>query len=208
MAEDAYRRIAGIYDRYIEPANHGVRQIGLKLFPPQAGMRVLDIGCGTGTSLDLYSEAGCYVYGVDLSPAMMNVAHQKLGKHAHLYYSDASEMPFPQGFFDLVTAVLTLHEMPGKIRPQVLREIARVLKPSGHILLVDFHPGPLSFPKGWMYKGFTLFFEISAGQEHFRNYRSFIAQRGLPGLLAKHDYNIHKKKIISGGNLALYLLSK
>lgn len=207
MDKDPYRRFASIYDRYIEPTNQGVRQIGLKMFPPQAGMRVLDVGCGTGTNLELYHQAGCDVYGIDTSPAMLTVAKQKLGERAHIRDGDASDMPYPPAFFDLVTAMLTLHEMPVDIRSPVLHEMRRVLKPAGRTLMIDFHPGPLRFPKGWVYKGMTLFFEILAGREHFRNYRSFLAQQGLPGLLSGRGYVMEKKKIISGGNLALFLLS-
>lgn len=207
MKKDPYRRVSNIYDRYIEPTNRGVRQIGLKLFPPQAGMRVLDVGCGTGTNLELYHQMGCDVYGIDTSSSMLTLAKRKLGERAHIRHGDASDMPYPSAFFDLVTAMLTLHEMPGHIRPQVVSEMRRVLRPAGRILMIDFHPGPLKFPKGWVYRGMTLFFEVLAGREHFRNYRNFLAQGGLPGLLSGHGDVRVKEKIISGGNLALFLLS-
>ena len=71
--------------------------------------------------------------------------------------------------------MLTLHEMPGHIRLPVIAEMVRVMKQDGLILFVDFHPGPIRFPKGWLYKIIILFFEITAGREHFRNYRDFIA---------------------------------
>ena len=38
-----------------------LRQIGLKMYPPQEGMQVLDIGCGTGVHLKMYQEKGCQV---------------------------------------------------------------------------------------------------------------------------------------------------
>ena len=45
---DQYKNIARWYDRIFEPLNCGLRMIGMKIYPPKAGMDVLDIGCGTG----------------------------------------------------------------------------------------------------------------------------------------------------------------
>jgi ubiquinone/menaquinone biosynthesis C-methylase UbiE len=206
MKPDPYRKYAGIYDRYVEPFNIVVRQIALKMYPPQKGMRVLDVGCGTGTNLQLYRQAECAVCGIDLSPAMIEVAREKLGLEADIRMGDACEMPYPDDYFDLVTAMLTLHEMDNQIRPGVIKEIARVLKPRGRILLVDFHPGPIQFPKGWLNKAVISFFEITAGRKHYKNYRNFLSNRGLPGLVSEDRFVVDKKKIVSGGNLALFLI--
>jgi len=206
MKPDPYRKYAGIYDKYVEPFNVAVRQIALKMYPPQKGMQVLDVGCGTGTNLQLYRQAECAIYGIDLSPAMVAVAREKLGPEADIRMGDACKMPYPADYFDLVTAMLTLHEMDSQIRPDVITEITRVLKRSGRILVVDFHPGPIHFPKGWLNKIVISFFEITAGREHYKNYRDFLTNRGLPGLISEDRYVIDKKKIVSGGNLGLFLI--
>lgn len=207
MVKDLYQKAARNYDKFVEPFNIAVRQIGYEMYPPKQGMRVLDVGCGTGTNLELYHQAGCDVYGIDLSPAMLDVARGKLGERADIRLGDASEMPYPHSYFDLVTSMLALHEMPHHIRSKVISEMARTLNRNGRILLIDFHPGPIRFPKGWLYKGLTLFFEIAAGLEHFRNYRDFIAYAGLPGLISQSGLKVEKKKIVSGGNMGLFLLN-
>jgi demethylmenaquinone methyltransferase/2-methoxy-6-polyprenyl-1,4-benzoquinol methylase len=171
-------------------------------------MRVLDVGCGTGSNLKLYQQAGCDVYGIDMSPSMLQVARQKLGDRANLHLGDASDMPYDDGTFDLITASLTLHEMPGVVRTGVINEIIRTLKNDGRILLIDFHPGPIRFPKGWVSKSIITITEIAAGREHFKNYRDFIARKGLPPLCAAHGLIVDKEKIVTGGNLALFLLRK
>jgi ubiquinone/menaquinone biosynthesis C-methylase UbiE len=102
--------------------------------------------------------------------------------------------------------MLTLHEMPISIRPAVMSEMIRVLKQDGRILLIDFHPGPIRFPKGWFYKAVILCFEIAAGREHFRNYRDFLASKGLSRLISSHGLSVEKKKIVSGGNIGLFLV--
>lgn len=206
MVNDPYHKSARSYDKYIEPFTATVRQIGLRMYPPREGMRVLDIGCGTGTNLSFYHPAGCEVFGIDLSPAMVEMARKKLGDRAEILLGDASQMPYVDNLYDLVTTVMTLHEMPDQIRSTVISEMIRVLKPNGYILITDFHPGPIRFPKGWMYKSIALVFEIAAGREHFKNYRHFIANGGLPSLINGNRLYLEKKKIVSGGNLGLFLL--
>jgi ubiquinone/menaquinone biosynthesis C-methylase UbiE len=206
MYKDPYRITAKLYDRFVEPLNVQVRQIALRMYPPQAGMQVLDVGCGTGTNLDLYRRNQCQVSGIDLSPAMIQEARKKLGSGADIRLGDASHMLFPDASFDLVTSMLTLHEMPGEIRSLVMEEMWRVLKPSGRLLLIDFHPGPIRFPKGWLMKCLILIFEMAAGREHYNHYRNFIKNGGLPRLMKEDRQKIEKKKILSKGNLAIFLL--
>ena len=207
MSKDPYVKTAITYDRYVEPSIAVLRQIGIKMYPPRQGMHVLDIGCGTGTNLLLYHQAGCKVSGIDLSPSMVEVAQKKLGDRAEIRLCDASNMAFSDDSFDLVTGFITLHEIPGNIRPAVIYEMARVMKREGRILLIDFHPGPLRFPKGWIYKAIILFFEIMAGREHFNNYRDFLSRKGLPPLLSEQNLRLLEEKIVSGRTVALSLVT-
>lgn len=171
-------------------------------------MSVLDVGCGTGTHLDLYQSAGCEVFGIDSSPAMLDVARHKLGPQAELHQGDAAHMPYENGTFDLVMVTLTLHEMPPQTRSAVLDEMTRVLKPGGRILVIDYHPGPLRFPKGWFTKALITIIEFLAGWEHFRNQRHFLRSGGAPTLADQHGLSISESKIVTGGNLGLYLLNQ
>ena len=177
------------------------------MYPPRQGMHILDVGCGTGTNLLIYHQAGCKVSGIDLSPSMVEVAQKKLGDRAEILLGDASKMTFSNDSFDLVTGFLTLHEIPANIRPAVIYEMTRVMKREGRMLLIDFHPGPLRFPKGWMYKAVIIFFEIMAGREHFKNYRDFLSRKGLSPLLSGQNLKVQDEKIVSGGTVALSLVA-
>jgi ubiquinone/menaquinone biosynthesis C-methylase UbiE len=84
----------------------------------------------------------------------------------------------------------------------------RVLKKDGRILIIDYHPSALIFPKGWMHKSVIFFFETMAGLEHFNNFRNFIATNGIPGLVETRNLNIEKSKIVSSGNLGIFVLSR
>jgi demethylmenaquinone methyltransferase/2-methoxy-6-polyprenyl-1,4-benzoquinol methylase len=206
MAKDPYRTSVAYYDRFVGPLTNALRQRGVKMYPPKPGMKVLEVGCGTGSNLMLYRQGGCSVYGIDLSPSMLEVAYTKLGEGADLQLGNASSMPYQKDFFDLVIAMFLLHDMPSEIRPAVIREMIRVTKQEGRILIIDFHPDLIRFPKGWLYKAVILFIERVAGREHFSNYRDFLSRKGLPGLIEAQSLIVDRQKIVSGGNIAIFLV--
>jgi demethylmenaquinone methyltransferase/2-methoxy-6-polyprenyl-1,4-benzoquinol methylase len=206
MKADPYKKFAKLYDTFIEPLTSGLRAIGMKMFPPREGMVVLDVGCGTGIHLELYQKAGCNVYGIDQSPSMLQVARNRLGESANLYLGDASNMPYQDKEFDLIIFSTVLHEMPRAVLSAVINEAKRTLKEDGRILLIDFHPGPIRPLKGWLHKTIITFLEFTAGREHFKNYRDFIANNGLPEIASAHGLSVDKRKIVGGGNIALFLL--
>jgi demethylmenaquinone methyltransferase/2-methoxy-6-polyprenyl-1,4-benzoquinol methylase len=206
MTKDPYQKFAAHYDRFIGPLTNALRHIGMKMYPVIPGMKVLEVGCGTGTNLMLYRQAGCCVYGIDRSPSMLEIARTKLGEEAEVQLGDASNMPYQDDFFDLVMAMFALHEMPGKIRPLVMREMARVTKQEGRILIMDYHPGPIRFPEGWIYRAIMIFFEKAAGHDHFSNYRDFLSRKGLPGLIENQKLVLDREKIIIAGNIAFFLI--
>jgi ubiquinone/menaquinone biosynthesis C-methylase UbiE len=206
MSKKAYTKSARWYDTFIEPLVRTLRMAGLMLFRPRKGMSVLDVGCGTGTHLGIYQKVGCRVYGIDLSPTMLGVARAKLAGHAGLGLGDGSRMPFPDGSFDLVTAMLLFHEMPPSLRSPVIEEAGRVVKKDGRVMVIDYHPGPVRSPEGLLFKSVITSIEFLAGREHFRNYRHFMAGGGLTPLLGKNGLLVEKQKVVGGGTVGLYLL--
>ncbi len=203
---DAYRHVARWYDRVFGGMNAGLRGIGLKMFPPREGMQVLDAGCGTGIQLACYQQAGCRVTGIDVSPAMLQVARRRLGTRASLTAGDAARMPYPDHTFDLVLAATVLHEMPPRVRTAALREMKRVLRPGGRMLLIDFEAGRPRPVRGWVTRGVIAASEVAAGRSHHRNYHDFLARGGLPPLLDAQRLSIGQRKIVSGGAIGVYLL--
>lgn len=207
MRADPYRNTASLYDHVVGPLTIILRPVRTRLAPPIPGVKVLDVGCGTGADLQLYSQAGCDVYGVDLSAAMLKVAQKKLGDSAELRLCDAAQTPFPANFFDLVLSTYTLHEMPREKRPSVIREMIRVVKGDGRLLLTDFHPGPYRFPDGWFGRALILLFELMAGREHFDNGRDFLRRGGLQGLIGPCPLETERTAMVGGGSIAFFLLS-
>jgi len=197
-----------MYDAAVEPFNASLRTYVLKVARPAPGMKVLEVGCGTGTNLALFAEAGCEDAGVDLSPSMLDIAKKKLGDRADLRLGDASDMPFEDASFDLVVAFLTLHEMPANVRGPVVSEMVRVAGAQGRVLFIDFHHGPYRFPKGWLYRSIIVPIEIGAGLEHFKNHRDFLRRRGLPGLIGDNGLTVEKQKILGGGTMMISMARK
>jgi ubiquinone/menaquinone biosynthesis C-methylase UbiE len=206
MPRDPYRHTAAWYDTLFERTNRGLRLLGLRMLRPRAGMTVLDVGCGTGVHLELYQRFRCDVHGIDPSPAMMAVARQRLGDSAALHLGDACAMPYGDRSFDLVVCMLTLHEMGPTARSSAMEEMKRVVRDQGHLLLIDYHPGPIRGLPGWRTKAIILLSEVAAGCKHFFHYRHFLRNQALPALVAQHGLRVEKERIVGQGALALLLV--
>jgi ubiquinone/menaquinone biosynthesis C-methylase UbiE len=207
MERDPLKNIAPIYDYLMGPLTMAFNPFHRRLAPPQPGMKVLDVGCGTGSDLKQYHQGGCQIHGIDLSPGMVHVARKKYGELADFRVCDGADLPYQDETFDLVMAVITFHEMFQQKREGVLKEMIRVLKSDGKILLTDFSPGPYTFPVGWFNRALILFLEFLAGKEHLNNGLEFLKLGGLPGLVDLFPLVIDQTIIINGGHIAFFLLS-
>ncbi len=203
---DSYRAIAPWYDILIEPLNRKLKHMMLRFAPPEPGAVVLDVGCGTGTLLELYLKADCEPWGLDASQAMLAVARQRLGDQAQLRDGDATAMPFPDGRFDWVSFSMVLHEMSPATRLAVLAEAERVLRPEGRILVVDYHAAPVRRVQGWLLKGVTTAIERMAGGDHWAGYRHFMAHGAMNGLAAEAGLQVERQRVVGDGNLAITVL--
>jgi SAM-dependent methyltransferase len=96
----------------------------------------LDAACGTGRLTTLLVERGHDVTGIDQSPEMLAIARDRFPQ-ADFRIGDLHELPLPDGAVDVVVCGLALAHVPD-LAP-VLRELARVLRPGGHLLLSDAH---------------------------------------------------------------------
>ena len=208
MRSDPYKRIAGFYDFIFEPVNSSLRQIGLIMSAVSPGMKVLDIGCGTGAQLELYKNQRCEIYGIDTSPSMLAKAKERFGSSAQLIITDAGKTPFSDSYFDLILASFVIHEMPPPTRSIVFKEMNRLVKNEGHILLTDFHFKSRWTMKGIFTKCFITLSEIMAGRQHYKNYRHFMKNKGIPGIMTNEPFEILQSKIVSSGNNGLFILEK
>ena len=110
------------------------------------GARVLDVACGTGDLSEAFADAGAgEVTGVDFTPEMLEVARHKRNPpagRARVTYErgDAMDLRYPAGYFDVVSIAFGIRNVADPAR--ALREFARVLKPGGRLVVLEFaEPG-------------------------------------------------------------------
>ncbi|MBI2486384.1 MAG: class I SAM-dependent methyltransferase [Deltaproteobacteria bacterium] len=103
------------------------------------GSRILDVGTGTGKQAFAFAKKGYDVIGIDLSEAMLEVANKK-NKYENVKFevADAINLPFVNNSFDVSCASFVLHNMPLTIREKALKEMVRVTKPKGMIVIIDY----------------------------------------------------------------------
>jgi len=103
--------------------------------------RLIDIGCGTGRTLHQLarSHPGLRLYGADLSPAYVKRARQRLLEvdEITLAVENAEALPWADGTFEIATSVYMFHELPRNARRNAIREMFRVVKPGGLVVIED-----------------------------------------------------------------------
>jgi ubiquinone/menaquinone biosynthesis C-methylase UbiE len=100
--------------------------------PRREPLRVLDAGCGTGALLDrLEARSEIELYGLDFSGQALSYTRQR--GHNRLVQGDLTRLPFPDGTFDVVTALDVVEHV--REDEQALREVNRVLRPDGVLLV-------------------------------------------------------------------------
>ncbi|MEV0175963.1 class I SAM-dependent methyltransferase [Streptomyces sp. NPDC050803] len=103
---------------------------------PERPGDLLDLGCGTGSLSLLAAEQGHRVTGVDLSPAMVDLARAKLaGRDAVFLVGDAALPPVGEQCYDVLLARHVLWTLPDPAR--VLRHWRTLLRPGGRLVLVE-----------------------------------------------------------------------
>jgi len=108
---------------------------------------LLDLGTGTGRMLELFGPSAERGLGIDLSLDMLQLARARIEraglKHCSVRQGDIYDLSVPNGSFDVVLVHQVLHFLDDGAR--AVREAARVLAPSGRLLVVDFAPHDLEF---------------------------------------------------------------
>jgi ubiquinone/menaquinone biosynthesis C-methylase UbiE len=119
------------------------RRMTAEMAQIKSGDAVLEVGCGTGElTMAAKVQAGSSgkVYGIDAAPEMVEVARSKVAKaglNIEFRIDLIEKLSFADDSFDVVLSSLMMHHLPDDLKSKGLAEVYRVLKPGGHLFIVD-----------------------------------------------------------------------
>jgi len=136
--ERVYAGLARVYDTVFDWALRPGRLAAVRSLDLRQGQRILEVGVGTGLSLNTYPP-GTEVTGIDISEPMLKRARLRAaearGRSISIRRMDAQSMSFGAAAFDHVIAPYVISVVPDPER--VMAEIARVCRPGGTVVVVN-----------------------------------------------------------------------
>lgn len=132
-----YQRLSSIYDRMEGMAERRYAPWRVRLWSQVRGPNILEVGVGTGKNMPYY-PVGCLITALDLTPGMLEWARKRaaaLKLDVNLQLGDVQALSYPDASFDTAVATFVFCSVPDPILG--LRELARVVKPSGQVLLLE-----------------------------------------------------------------------
>lgn len=219
---DLFAAVAPRYDLINDLQSLGMHRLWKRRLVVEAaagpGRKALDVCCGTGDVAFALARAGAEVVGFDFSQPMLDVAAVRAGRtplrdgsgSVRFQQGDALELPFPDRSFDVVTISYGLRNLADFRRG--LRELTRVLRPGGRLLVLDFGK-PDFLPLRWAYFQYLericpLFGRIFCGDADTHGYildslKAYPAQHGVDAALKELGYAETRIESFLGGTMTL-----
>ncbi len=174
------------------------------------GERILDLGCGNGRFSEIVGNKVDY-YGVDVSERLIKIAEKKY-PNGKFVVIEPLILPFKNNFFDKVFCLAVLHHIPSKkFRKDFLKEIKRVLKPEGKLILTVWYLNDNQKAKRLLFK-YTLFkligkskldckdilypWKDSRGETLIQRYVHIFSEKELEKLIQSIGFVVKEKRIL------------
>lgn len=131
---------------YRELRNETLNAIIASAFGAGAAARILEVGCGTGPSLEFLAclPARHRLFGMDASRTMLRQCAEKaatLDNPPRLLLGDSQRLPYLDNSFDMVFATRFIHQFPHELKRRLHSELLRVTRPSG-VVAIEFYSRP------------------------------------------------------------------
>lgn len=174
------------YSRFIDPVLAKMRKRVAENV--KAGLKIIDVACGTGAQVFELASKSESVVGIDLSASMIKKAfqlkHKNKVENTDFKVGDATDLSdFDSGQFDYAIMSLAMHQFPPELYSSILNEMKRV---SDKILIVDY---AVPLPKNIVGYASKLA-EFIAGIEHNHNFISYCNSGGLNSILPQNNLKI------------------
>jgi ubiquinone/menaquinone biosynthesis C-methylase UbiE len=174
------------YETLVDPILRELRKFTPEFSGMKAGDKVIDVCCGTGAQVLEYGRHGIIATGIDSSQDMLKIAtrNRMKQKAANVFFrlADATELPFPEGYFDYATVSFGLHDKEKSTRYRIISEMKRVIKQDGILILIDYQ---VPLPRNaWAVLARSI--EFLAGGSHYRGFKDYLAVGGIEDILKNH----------------------
>jgi ubiquinone/menaquinone biosynthesis C-methylase UbiE len=190
------------YETLVDPLLRDLRKFTPEFSHMKAGDKVIDVCCGTGAQVLEYGRHGIIATGIDSSQDMLKIATRNRMRQKAVNVSfqlaDATNLPFPDGYFDYATVSFGLHDKEKPIRYQIIFEMKRVVKQNGALILVDFQ---VPLPRN-AWAVFARVIEFLAGGSHYQGFKDYLAIGGLEDILKNHGLREEYRTYLKSGLIA------
>src|SRR4030042_3413665 len=190
------------YETLVDPLLRDLRKFTPEFSGMKAGDKVIDVCCGTGAQVLEYGRHGIIATGIDSSQDMLKIAtrNRMRQKAVNVFFqlADATNLPFPDGYFDYATVSFGLHDKEKPIRYQIISEMKRIVKQNGALILVDFQ---VPLPRN-AWAVFARVIEFLAGGYHYRGFKDYLANGGLEDILKNHALREEYRAYLKSGLIA------
>ncbi len=200
-----YGFIARIYDPIFYLALKPIRIAVMNELLQYKEKIILDLCCGTGNQAKLLSKNGFRnIYCLDISDSMLEIA-KRSDSSIKIYNEDATKTNFDNASFDVVIISFAIHEKDRNTQQALINEAYRIIKKDGLMLVADY----VFDNKTTKFSRILIsIIERIAGGEHYRNFKNYIQNKGLPSLIKKDKFKLIKFNRMSSGAVTISIYKK
>ncbi|HSH52397.1 MAG TPA: class I SAM-dependent methyltransferase [Bacteroidales bacterium] len=192
--------IAGFYDFLLYPFLNKTRKQTAKIIHQLYPESLIDICCGTGNQLKYLNHTNIKLTGIDNSPEMLNS-----GKYFNCHQQDARSIEFPDQSFEMALIQLALHEKSVDDRGKILKEVYRILKNNGYLVIMDYN---INHKTSKFAKYIIRIIEFFAGRQHYKHFKTYLNNGGLTKLVDQNRFKTLRTIHLAGNSMVLKIYRK